>query len=62
MKRTWWYCHLRARPSTGKVKAGQTIGHVGMTGTGAAMGPHLHFEMRNGYTLSWAGRDIKPTW
>lgn len=59
---TWWYCHLRAKPKTGSVKAGDTIGHVGMTGTGAAMGPHLHFEKRFGYTTSWAGKDIRPTW
>ena len=60
-KYTWWYCHLRARPSTGNVKAGQTIGHIGATGTGAR-GPHLHFEKRSGYTTSWAGKDLKPTW
>lgn len=61
-QRTWWYCHLRAKPSTGSVKPGQTIGHVGMTGTGASRGPHLHFEMRAGYTTSWSGKDLKPAW
>jgi murein DD-endopeptidase MepM/ murein hydrolase activator NlpD len=61
IKRTYWYCHLRAKPSTGSVKPGQTIGHVGQTGTGAR-GPHLHFERRTGYTTSWAGKDSDPTW
>jgi murein DD-endopeptidase MepM/ murein hydrolase activator NlpD len=58
---TWWYCHLRAKPNTGSVKPGQTIGHVGSTGSGAK-GPHLHFEKRAGYSTSWNGRDLKPTW
>lgn len=58
---TWWYCHLRAKPLIGSVKPGQTIGHVGSTGTGAN-GPHLHFEKRAGYTTSWNGKDLSPTW
>ena len=60
-KYTWWYCHLRSRPKIGSVKPGETIGHVGATGTGAK-GPHLHFERRAGYTTSWSGKDQRPSW
>lgn len=62
--KTYWYCHLSKYVGANgrKVKAGEVIGKAGMTGTGAAMGPHLHFEMRNGHTSSWAGADRKPSW
>jgi murein DD-endopeptidase MepM/ murein hydrolase activator NlpD len=59
--KTYWYCHLQSRPSTGTVKANAKIGHVGSTGTGAN-GSHLHFEMRDGHTTSWSGKDLKPAW
>lgn len=60
---TYWYCHLSNRRvrSGQKVKAGQHLGDVGATGSGAR-GNHLHFERRNGHTTSWGGKDLKPTW
>ena len=54
--RFFWYCHLAARPATGRVKAGQQIGTMGQTGTGAN-GPHLHLELgRSGtrWGTSWS--------
>lgn len=58
---TYWYCHLRSfwGRNGRKVKAGQMIGKVGATGTGAN-GPHLHLEKRAGHTTSWAGKDLNP--
>ena len=60
---TYWCCHMSSITRTGKVKAGQQIGKVGATGTGA-IGPHCHLEIRTGHTSSWAGRDYNPvgTW
>jgi murein DD-endopeptidase MepM/ murein hydrolase activator NlpD len=60
---TFWYCHLSMRTGApGNVKAGDVIGRVGMTGSGASRGPHLHLEIRDGHTSSWAGRDYSPRW
>lgn len=61
---TFWYCHLSsyARPNGTKVTAGQRIGRVGMTGTGASRGPHLHLEIRHGHSMSWLGDDYPPRW
>lgn len=60
---TYWYCHLSNRRvrSGQKVKAGQHLGDVGQSGSGAR-GNHLHFEKRKGHTTSWGGKDLKPTW
>lgn len=59
---TYWYCHLQSNVANGTVvKAGDKVGEVGATGTGA-QGPHLHFEKRRGHTPSWAGADLKPRW
>jgi len=58
------YGHMSAfgpgiRPGT-RVKQGQTIGRVGMTGL--ANGPHLHYEMRNskGGVLNPLAIDLPP--
>lgn len=61
---TYWYCHLGSRSASdgSRVAAGAELGHVGQTGTGAAMGPHLHFEKRLGHQRSWAGKDVIPRW
>lgn len=61
--RTYWMCHLSNRrvKSGAKVRAGQHVGDVGATGTGA-QGNHLHFEMHSGHTTSWWAKDAKPTW
>lgn len=60
---TFWFCHLSSRSHVpGTVKAGDMLGRVGMTGTGAAMGPHLHLEERHGHSASWAGVDFQPRW
>ncbi len=61
---TYWYCHLNtvAVPTTlERVEAGQVLGRVGQSGTGA-QGPHLHFEKRSGHSRSWAGTDLLPRW
>lgn len=60
---TYWYCHLFARTARDgtRVNAGDQLGRVGQTGTGAR-GPHLHFEKRSGHTRSWAGKDLLPRW
>lgn len=60
---TYWLCHLSKRTTPpGRVVAGQIVGRVGHTGTGASRGPHLHMEKRAGHSTSWAGKDLKPTW
>ncbi len=67
---TYWYCHLNsvavpagdATRGGERVEAGEVLGRVGMTGTGASMGPHLHFEKRSGHSSSWAGPDVRPSW
>lgn len=58
-KVTFWYGHLSAA-TPGTVKAGEPVGRCGKSGTGAAMGSHLHFEVRLGWTTSWKGRDFNP--
>lgn len=59
--RTYWYCHLARVTRTGRVKAGDKIGDVGDSGTGAR-GPHLHFEDHAGHTTSWWAKDRDPRW
>jgi murein DD-endopeptidase MepM/ murein hydrolase activator NlpD len=41
-----WYCHMNdfAVSSGEEVEAGETIGHIGITGN--TTGPHLHLEVR----------------
>jgi len=60
---TFWYCHLSARTALAgsRVAAGDQLGRVGDTGTGAN-GPHLHLEKRAGHTRSWSGQDLLPRW
>lgn len=60
---TYWYCHLSARSENGsRVEVNDKVGEAGKSGTGAARGPHLHFEKRKGHSRSWRGPDIKPIW
>lgn len=62
---TYWYCHLNSvtvGSSPEPVEPGEVLGRVGQSGTGASMGPHLHFERRSGHTRSWAGKDLLPRW
>jgi murein DD-endopeptidase MepM/ murein hydrolase activator NlpD len=59
-KVTFWYCHLSKITETGPVRAGQQIGLVGETGSGA-LGSHLHLEVRSGHSSDWSGTDRDPT-
>lgn len=55
--RNYWYAHLPRRPRLeegDRVRTGQRIGAVGLTGNAASVGCHLHFEVRR------RGRPIDP--
>ncbi|AFZ57521.1 M23 family metallopeptidase [Anabaena cylindrica FACHB-243] len=41
------------------IKAGETIGTVGTTGTPTSREPHLHFEIRFNGSLGWEAKDPK---
>ena len=43
-----------------QVKAGETIGTVGQTGSPSAKEPHLHFEVRSNTKLGWVAEDPLP--
>ena len=43
-----------------QVKAGETIGAVGQTGSPSAKEPHLHFEVRSNTKLGWVAEDPLP--
>ena len=43
-----------------QVKAGETIGAVGQTGSPSGKEPHLHFEVRSNTKLGWVAEDPLP--